>query len=93
MNEITKKFKIGTKIKIIEDCGFKAGATGTINYPPDVEIITEQFNNNFFRKDEFLEEEKIFVWVVFDEPQRDSNGDGPYDEAEINTKYLALINK
>ena len=93
MNEITKKIKIGAKIRITEDCGFKAGATGTINYPPDVEIITEQFNNGFFRKVQVLdEEEKIFVWIVFDEPQRDSNGDGPYDEAEISSEYFEIIN-
>jgi hypothetical protein len=92
MNEITKKFKIGAKIKIIKDCGFKAGATGTINYPPDVEVIAEEFNNSFFRKVQVLEEEKIFVWIVFDEAQRDSNGDGPYDEAEISSEYFEIIN-
>ncbi len=30
-------------------------------------------------------------WLVFDEPQLDPDGDGPYPNAEVLDKYLELI--
>jgi hypothetical protein len=32
-----------------------------------------------------------FYWVVFDEPQFDADGDGPYGSAEIQAEYLHLV--
>jgi hypothetical protein len=29
------------------------------------------------------------VWVVFDRPVRDGDGDGPYREGEIGSEYLS----
>ena len=31
------------------------------------------------------------VWVVFDEPRRDGDGDGPYREGEILAEYLSVV--
>ena len=31
---------------------------------------------------------KLSYWVVFDEPQRDGDGDGPYREAEVLERHL-----
>ena len=30
-------------------------------------------------------------WIVFDDPQSDVDGDGPYVESEVLDKYLVLI--
>ena len=30
----------------------------------------------------------VFYWVAFDVPQFDSDGDGPYGEAEVDSRYL-----
>jgi hypothetical protein len=32
-----------------------------------------------------------FYWVVFDEPQVDAEGDGPYSSAEIQAEYLHAL--
>jgi len=31
-----------------------------------------------------------FYWIVFDEPQFDADGDGPYISAEVLAKYVEL---
>jgi len=30
-------------------------------------------------------------WVIFDEPQLDVDGDGPYESSQVLEKYLELI--
>ncbi len=30
----------------------------------------------------------LMYWIVFDTPQFDADGDGPYESAEVNSKYL-----
>jgi hypothetical protein len=32
-----------------------------------------------------------FYWIVFDEPQRDADGDGPYVEAEVLDRYMERV--
>ncbi len=44
-----------------------------------------------FQKNDNSKGEIIFVWIIFDNPQLDSEGDGNYNEAEINIKYLEAI--
>jgi hypothetical protein len=31
------------------------------------------------------------VWVVFDEPQRDGDGDGPYRGGEVEVEYVVRV--
>ena len=31
------------------------------------------------------------AWVVFDEPSRDGEGDGPYDEGEVLAEHLSQL--
>ena len=31
---------------------------------------------------------KRHYWIVFDEPQRDADGDGPYAAAEVDADYI-----
>lgn len=32
-----------------------------------------------------------FVWIVFDQPQRDSDGDGPYRIGEVEVEFVAKV--
>ena len=91
MNEIIEVFKVGEKVRVCGYQGFELGITGTIDCPPKVSILSEEFGENYFRKLTTLKGEKIFVWVVFDNPQYDADGDGPYSEAEIDTDNLEII--
>ena len=34
-----------------------------------------------------------FYWVVFDQPQIDADGDGPYGGAEIDSAYLVSADR
>jgi len=88
MNE---KFTVGQRVRIISKCGFPEGVTGTISQPPKVPIISEDFGGNYFREVNTLQGDTLSFWVVFDSPQRDSDDDGPYGEAEILTTYLEAI--
>jgi hypothetical protein len=91
MSEITEFFRVGAKVRVGENQGFEAGVTGTVDYPPKVGVLADDFGENFFRKAQTSRGETIFVWVVFDEPQYDADGDGPFSETEINIDYLEIV--
>lgn len=86
-----KIFVIGQKVRICDDCNFAKGIIGKVAYPPKVSFLTEEFGDNCFRRMTTPKGEIIFVWIIFDNPQLDSEGDGNYNEAEINIKYLEAI--
>ena len=92
MNEVVEIFKSGDKVRLCgAGQGFRIGTTGTIDFPPKVDILTSDFGENYFRKVQTPKGEAIFVWVVFDQPQIDADGDGPYAETEINIDYLEIV--
>lgn len=91
MSEIIEFFKVGEKVRLCGNHGFQAGVTGTIDYPPQTDVLTRDFGATYFRKARTPQGETIFVWVVFDQPQFDADGDGPYAETEINIDNLELI--
>ncbi len=91
MNEIIEGFKVGERVKVCGYQGFELGVTGTVDYPPKVSALSEDFGDNYFRKASTLKGEKIYVWIVFDEAHYDADGDGPYSMAEIITDNLEII--
>jgi hypothetical protein len=91
MTEIIELFKVGDKVRVCGNQGFKNGITGTVDYPPKVSVLAADFGANFFRKALTPAGEKIFVWIIFDHPQYDADGDGPYSETEMNIDFLELI--
>lgn len=90
MNEILKDFFVGQKVEISKNAGWEKNFTGTIEYPPKIDFF-DDYNDNYFRKIKAKKGEIIFIWIVFDSPQIDANGDGEYSEAEINAEYLQTI--
>jgi hypothetical protein len=35
----------------------------------------------------------LFYWVTFDSPQVDADGDGPFNCAEIDSRFLILLER
>jgi hypothetical protein len=70
----------GQRVRIIETYHWAGGMTGSIMMHPANRSLTRQVKARL--------EEKTFVWVKFDHPQIDADGDGPYGEAEIDLAFL-----
>jgi hypothetical protein len=84
-------FSIGDRIKISEHYSWAKNAIGTVSKPPDViREISDGWKDNF-REIKLLNEIGICYWIKFDQPHYDADGDGPYSEAEIESKYLSLL--
>lgn len=88
MNEM---FFTGQRVRLTENCGFVKGVEGIISYPPKTPILDHDFGGNYFREVDTLKGKELSFWVKFDMPQYDSDGDGPYREGKILTKYLEAV--
>lgn len=88
---MSESFTIGNKVKISENYHSFKNATGKIVEPPDYIVENSDGWKGIVRKVDSLKGILLFYWVKFDEPQIDSDGDGHYDEAEIDSNYLALL--
>ncbi len=62
--------------------------SGSIMQPRDYVVNFADGWVGIHREVSSLEGMLIFYWIKFDLPQMDSDGDGPYDEAEIDANYL-----
>jgi hypothetical protein len=86
-------FSIGSRIKISEGYSWAKNAIGTVSTPPDViREISEGWKDNC-REVKTLKGKVICYWIKFDRPHFDSDGDGPYSEAEIESEYLCLLSE
>lgn len=85
------KFVPNQKVRISGHCGFRKGVTGTIDYPSKDLSSFLEMGSNYFRKIETPKGERTFVWIVFDEPQFDTDGDGPYSAAELLTVNIETV--
>ena len=83
--------KINDKVQIAENYHWAKNATGTILNPPNYILEISEEWDGISRKIKTPKGKLVFYWVIFDEPQFDSDGDGPYAEAEIDSQYLKLI--
>jgi len=91
MSKIAGALSVGKKVKLCGNHGFENGATGTIAYPPGILTFYDELGENFYRKAQTPEGEKIYLWVIFDQPQLDDDEDGPYVSAEINIDNLEPV--
>jgi hypothetical protein len=85
------KFKKGNRVKIHSYYNWPNSCYGTISEPP-VEVcqlfIEDAPWNGCHRSVKGRQEIIEFVWVEFDEPQYDGDGDGPYNGGEVEVRYL-----
>jgi hypothetical protein len=89
------KFKTGDKVFIRGHWNFPADCMGTISTPLNsiVDIVSDQ-NGPWDRMHQFVKGKKgpiEFYWVIFDEPQHDGDGDGPYWGGEVEAEFISLI--
>ncbi|MFB7471652.1 ferrous iron transport protein A [Kitasatospora sp. NPDC056184] len=73
----------GTRVRVVQDPEWdgpwQREFDGTVQYvpsPPEPVLHTSARPG------------ELAYWVRFDEPQRDADGDGPYDKAHIWDRYL-----
>ena len=71
-----KEVQADERVRISADYHWARGALGTISHRPLREVPS-------------LRGMLTFAWVIFDEPQIDPDGDGPYFEAEIDLRFLS----
>lgn len=69
----------GDRVQVAATYDWAQGATGT---------IVDLFGPTL---EESLRGPRLLHWVEFDEPQYDSDGDGPYAEAQIEATALILL--
>ena len=75
-----------------QDFYWAKGATGTICEPlAEVVTLSGPWDNGLTRIEHSALGENIVYWVLFDEPQLDADGDGPYAAGSIHEKALSLV--
>ena len=85
------KFKAGDKVLIQGHWNYPDHCTGVISKPPEYVVELAEDQNPWDGVHRWVYGRKGTVecyWVTFDEPQFDSDGDGPYEEAEIEVEYI-----
>jgi hypothetical protein len=87
----SKDFAVGDRVNISSAHSWAGGISGVISTPSvnfeDEETILP------FRDIRTPHGTKRLYWVTFDSPCYDADGDGPYSEAEIDSKYLEVVNE
>jgi hypothetical protein len=76
-------FRTGDRVTVIPEYHWASGAAATVAaVPSDVATRTPDWRE-YWRPVMTRQGKEIFYWVIFDEPQIDADGDGPYNAAEI----------
>ncbi|MFA4831311.1 MAG: hypothetical protein WC862_03950 [Patescibacteria group bacterium] len=88
---MNKQFYIDDRVKISEDYHWAQLATGVIKVPPKATVDLRGDWNGYTRTVKTLKGDKLFYWILFDNPQYDADGDGPYSDAEIDSEYLLRL--
>ena len=79
---------VGDRVRIADVFHWAQSASGTVVAPPAAVVAASSGWRGHMRYQRTRQGLKTSCWVVFDCPQLDADGDGPYGEAEIETEYL-----
>jgi hypothetical protein len=83
-----RRFRCGQPVRISPAYHWAKSATGVIERPPrDVAAIAGDWSE-CTRQVRAPSSDIQFWWVRFDAPQLDADGDGPYNGAEVDDRYL-----
>jgi hypothetical protein len=93
MQQQKKELQKGDQVRIKETYRWAKNATGTVQIHPLRLKDIYSSPSKIFREVPSLHGIVKCYWVEFDIPQRDSDGDGPYSSAEIESEYLEIVNK
>ena len=84
-------WKDGTRVMINPHAFWPAGGSGTVRPFPAVASELAGGSNGCFRTLSGAKRTLTMVWVVFDSPLHDGEGDGPYRQGEIEDLHLVRI--
>ena len=86
------QFSIGDRVRVSDDFFWAKAATGTISAPPDaVTSLSGAWDGGLTRQEFSVLGTHTVYWVLFDEPQFDADGDGPYLGGRIWESALSLL--
>jgi len=86
---MANRFSDGDRVTVSQDYHWAKNVRGRIGAPPaQVVGLSGPWKDNLTRTVQTRKGPVIFYWVWFDEPQRDAEGDGPYEGAEIPEKDI-----
>ena len=85
------RFAPGDRVRVVEPGFWAHGVTGTIAEPPATVVSLAEGWRGHVRTVSTTDGPRPFYWVVLDETRRDSDGDGPYQQAEIAERSLQLL--
>ena len=78
---------VGTRVRVVRDPvgpgPWPAEPSGRVALYPGTDFASTEVETRWGRERSW--------WVVFDEPQRDGDGDGPYRESAVLERYLQLL--
>ena len=87
------RFSVRDRVLVRRDFHWARGASGTVSAIPP--ILTEMMAGDQVDAVSLavptLRGSKLQVWIVFDRPQRDGDGDGPYRAALIDASALMFV--
>lgn len=93
----TRSYRAGDKVRVSRHYHWAKQAAGTVVVPdPAIEELAPvelRFHGEVSRAVRHVDGEHIHYAVQFDEPQFDSDGDGPYAGAEIDSDFLTLLSE
>ena len=85
---ISARFAIGDRVQVAKAGLWADRATGTVAPPsPSVTALADGWSGHV-RTVHTTSGPKPYYWVILDEPRRDADGDGPYQEAELAENWL-----
>ena len=92
------KFEDGIKVRVIPHGEYPDGGTGRVRLPPSllpnvlekVLRVDDPFCSAH-RTNKFNGRIVTWIWVEFDEPILDAEGDGPWTAGEVEMEYLEIL--
>ena len=91
-DEVNISFAPGDKVRVSEDFFWAKGATGAISTPPgEITALSGPWDGDISRQETSSLGVNTVYWVWFDEPQLDTDGDGPYRAGSIWESALTRI--
>jgi hypothetical protein len=84
------RFADGDRVQVSPSHHWAQGVYGTISEPPAAVVRLSEGWHGVYRVVQTTTGVNPYYWVTFDEPQRDAEGDGPYEGGEIPADALSL---
>ena len=81
-------FEAGTRVRVSSSYHWARAALGTVREPPAQNVDRANGWSGVVREVPSRHGTLLSQWIEFDTPQRDGDGDGPYQAGEIELGHL-----